>query len=134
MWLIKNRPIVIQFLLLFPGIVTAALEPRTPSPSAKSAHSKRGILKRERYIGRGNELGIRMCLLPTPGVYTRVPAYARAIDGVIKGRSTELKGAPESGEAAVLGDSGKQSGGGAFNIGWWAFLTMLGRRLRGRFS
>lgn len=66
-------------------------------------------------------------------MYTRVPAYVRAIDDVIKGRSTELKGVPDAGGTAVLGDSAEQVGGGgsgAFNGGWWVLLAMLRRRLR----
>ena len=64
-------------------------------------------------------------------MYTRVPAYARAINDVISGRSTELKGVPVAEASAVLGDSGEQGGGGggAFGAGWWVLLVMLRRRM-----
>jgi len=66
----------------------------------------------------------------TPDVYTRVSAYARAIDDVISGKSIELKGKPVDEETAVLGESGEQGGGGggAFNSGWWVLFIMLYRR------
>lgn len=69
------------------------------------------------------------CAQPNlPGVYTRVPAYAKAINDVISGKSTELKGEPED-TTAVLGDSGsKGGGGGTLNSGWWIILALLGRR------
>ena len=51
-------------------------------------------------------------------MYTRVPAYARAIDDVIKGRSTQLKRVPDAGGTAVLGDSGEQTGGRGWSVRW----------------
>ena len=69
---------------------------------------------------------------PTPGVFTRVPAYVHAIDDVINGRSNDLKGAPVAGETEVLGDS--RGGGGAFNGGWWVILVIFWRRRLSYFS
>jgi secreted trypsin-like serine protease len=74
------------------------------------------------------------CALPgLPGVYTRVPAYATAINDVINGNSPELKGEPEDTTTAVLGDSGKKGGGGALNGMLWITLAML-RLRRHRFK
>jgi len=68
------------------------------------------------------------CAQPNlPGVYTRAPAYAKAINDVISGDATELKGEPEDTTTAVLGDSGESGGGGALNGIWWIALVILRR-------
>jgi secreted trypsin-like serine protease len=79
------------------------------------------------------------CAQPNlPGVYTRAPAYAKAINDVISGNTPELKGAPED-TTAVLGDSGGneaagdggsnegKGGSGALSIAWLG-LALLHRR------
>lgn len=68
------------------------------------------------------------CAQPnSPGVYTRVPAYAEAINDIITDKTTRLTGQPVN--TTVLGDSGsKGGGGGALNSGWWITLALLRRR------
>jgi secreted trypsin-like serine protease len=84
------------------------------------------------------------CAQPhSPGVYTRVPAYAGAIDDIISGKSNTLTAPPK--DTAVLGEDGekptqpengekpaqsKGGGGGALNGGWWLTLALLLRRRR----
>jgi secreted trypsin-like serine protease len=69
-----------------------------------------------------------------PAVFTRTPAYRKAIEEVISGTSTEFKGQPEDTTTAVLGDTGENpsqssgsSGGGSFHAGWWFALIFLRR-------
>ena len=69
-----------------------------------------------------------------PDMYTRVPAYANAIEDVIRGESARLTGDPVN--TAVLGDADEaneaptQEGGGALGFGGWIVMVMLRRRRR----
>ena len=73
----------------------------------------------------------------SPDVQTRVPAYAQAINDVISGKTSELKGKPVE-ATAVLGENGTQgntgnSGGGAINFFLMINIILLrGRWLRRR--
>jgi len=61
----------------------------------------------------------------SPDMYTRVPAYATAIEDVISGKSARLKGKPVN--TAVLGESGEasaQGGGGALGLNVSFFFAM----------
>ena len=81
------------------------------------------------YLAGVTSAGLGCAYPNSPDIYTRVPAYTRAIDDVISGESEQLKGDPVDDDTAILGDSGQQGGGGggAFNSGWWIILVMLRR-------
>jgi len=67
-----------------------------------------------------------------PDMYTRVPAYANAIEDVISGKSAKLTG--DAVNTAVLGDADEtneapaKGGGGALGFGGWIVMAMLRRR------
>ena len=70
--------------------------------------------------------GIDGCAQPgIPEIHTRVPAYAKAIDDVISGKTNEFKGEPIE-ETAVLEESGsKGGGGGAINLFMGIILILV---------
>ncbi len=76
--------------------------------------------------------GLAGCARPGfPDIQTRVPAYARAIDDVISGKASELKGEPVE-ATAVLEDSGSKGGGAISFFLMINLLLVRGRWFKGR--